>query len=279
MGQQVSGDYDVEYRILRPDGAIRWISERAFPIKDAAGQVYRIAGVAADITARRQLEEEVRQAQKMEAMGQFAGGIAHDFNNVLAVIQMQTSLLLGDPEMPSQLRSGMQTIIGAAERAANLTRQLLTFSRREMKQTRELDPVEIIGDTTKLLRRIIDKNISLETRFTPKLPAVQADAAMVEQVLMNLVLNARDAMPDGGRLSVTLDAVDAGTARVAVHPGVKPGRFVRLCVIDTGGGIARENLARIFEPFSPPRRPAPARASAWRRFSARRPAPRLDRSR
>jgi PAS domain S-box-containing protein len=246
---QASGEYDIEYRIFRPDGTVRWINDRAFPIKDEAGQVYRLAGVAADITGRRQLEEEVRQAQKMEAVGQFAGGIAHDFNNVLAVIQMQASLLLSDPEMTPKLSSGMQMIMGAAERAANLTRQLLAFSHREMKQARDIDPAKIIGETVKLLRRIVGENIAFETQFAPDLSAVHADPAMIEQVLMNLVINGRDAMPHGGRLFVTLDHFDAGVARVSGHPGVKPGRFVRLCVLDSGCGIPRENLARIFEPF------------------------------
>ncbi len=249
MAQQGAAGYDIEYRIFRPDGTVRWIHDRAFPIKDSAGRIYRLAGVAADITTRRQLEEEVRQAQRMEAVGQFAGGIAHDFNNVLAVIQMQTSLLLSDPEMSPKLHGGMQMIMGAAERAANLTRQLLTFSRREMSQARDIDPAKVMGDTAKLLRRIVDKNIDLETRFAPELPAVHADSAMLEQVLMNLVINARDAMPNGGRLVVLLDAVDVDTARTAVHPGVKPGRFVRLCVVDTGCGIRPENLPRIFQPF------------------------------
>ncbi|MDB6165150.1 MAG: sensor hybrid histidine kinase [Lacunisphaera sp.] len=249
VAQQASGEYDIEYRIIRPDGAVRWINDRAFPIRDAAGQVYRLAGVAKDITARHQLENEVRQAQKMEAVGQFAGGIAHDFNNVLAVIQMQTSLLLGDVGMSPKLSAGMQMIMGAAERAASLTRQLLAFSHRETKQARDIDPAEVIGESVKLLRRIVGANIGFETRFTPELPTIHADPAMIEQVLMNLVINARDAMPSGGRLIVKLDHIEASTARVATHPGVKPGRFVRLSVVDSGCGIRRENLSRIFEPF------------------------------
>lgn len=249
VGQQASGEYDIEYRIIRPDGTVRWINDRAFPIKDEAGRVYRLAGVAEDITARHQLEDEVRQAQKMEALGQFAGGIAHDFNNVLAVIQMQTSLLLSDQEILPKFIGGLQMVMGAAERAASLTRQLLAFSHREMKQARDIDPAKAVGETVKLLRRIVGENIEFETRFAPGLPAVHADAAMLEQVVMNLIINARDAMPNGGRLSVTLDRIDADAGRVAVHPGAKPGRFVQLRVADSGCGIPRENLARIFEPF------------------------------
>ncbi|MDB6094400.1 MAG: sensor hybrid histidine kinase [Verrucomicrobia bacterium] len=249
VAQQGLGGGDVEYRVVRPDGSVRWINDRSFPIKDAGGKTYRVAGVAEDITARRQLEKEVRQAQKMEAVGQFAGGIAHDFNNVLAVIQMQASLLLSDPVMPARINRGMQMIMGAAERAASLTRQLLAFSHRDIKQARDIDPAKVIGDTANLLRRIVPENIALESQFAPGLPGMHADPAMVEQVVMNLVINARDAMPGGGRLVVSLDQVDAGADRVAVHPGVKPGRFVRLCVVDSGHGITGENLSRIFEPF------------------------------
>jgi two-component system cell cycle sensor histidine kinase/response regulator CckA len=247
--QQSLGHYDVEYRIVRPDGTVRWINDRAFPIRNERGAVYRVAGLAKDVTSRRQLEEEVRQSQKMDAIGQFAGGIAHDFNNVLAVIQMQTSLLLTEPEIAPKLSNGLQMIMGAAERAANLTRQLLTFSHREVKRAKDIDPAKVLGDTVKLLHRIVGENINFETRFAPGLAAVHADAAMLEQVLMNLVINARDAMPDGGRLVVSLDHDDAAVSRVARHPGVRPGRFVRLCVADSGCGIPRENLPRIFEPF------------------------------
>lgn len=246
---QATGLYDLEYRIVRPDGGERWIHDRAFPIQDAAGKVYRVAGVAADITKNRQLEEQFRQAQRMEAIGQFAGGIAHDFNNLLSVIQMQTSLLLTDPGVDSGIKGGIQEIMGAAERGADLTRRLLTFSRRETKRSKDLDLGEVLGNMIKLLRRIMGERISLETRFAPSLPLVNADPGMVEQVLMNLVINARDAMPDGGRLTVRLEKFELGAAEAAAKPGLAPGTFVCMQVCDTGCGIPRGTLPRIFEPF------------------------------
>jgi two-component system cell cycle sensor histidine kinase/response regulator CckA len=241
--------YETEYRIVRPDGAVRWVNDRAFPITDEAGKVYRLAGVAQDITARRNLEQEIGQANKMEALGQFAGGIAHDFNNVLAVIQMQATLLLAEPELRDKLRSGVENMMAAATRAANLTRQLLTFSRREAQQARDIDMLDLVTGTAKLLRRIVNENITFETRFEPALPAVHADPSMIEQVLMNLVVNARDAMPDGGQLIVAMEVTDVGPDLASAHLGVRPGRFIRLSVADTGCGIPAENLAHIFEPF------------------------------
>ncbi len=248
VAHQAEGRYDLEYRIVRDDG-IRWIHDRAFPIRDADGRVYRIAGVAEDITVRRQLEDQLRQSQKMEAVGQLAGGIAHDFNNMLAVIQMQSSLLLDDVVGTPATRDGLREIQAAAERAANLTRQLLTFSRRQVPQLVDLDASETIGNMTRLLRRVLGEDITLETRFAPSLPLLHADPGMMEQVLMNLGINARDAMPAGGRLTVALEAVSVSAERAALHPGAGAGQHVCLSVSDTGCGIAPTDISRIFEPF------------------------------
>jgi PAS domain S-box-containing protein len=246
---QVTGTYDLEYRILRPDGLVRWIHERAFPVRDANGIPYRIAGVSSDITTRRELEEQFRQSQKMEAVGQLAGGIAHDFNNLLTVIQMQSSLLMAELTERPDVITGIQQIMDASRRAANLTRQLLTFSRREAQAPRILDLSEVIGNMTKMLQRILGEDISLESRFAPGLPQVHADPGMMEQVLMNLVVNARDAMPAGGRLTIALDPVTLDAEYAAAHPPAMAGHFVCLRVTDTGGGIAQEIQTRIFEPF------------------------------
>ena len=247
--RQLETDYDLEYRIIRPDGSARWIHDRAFPIRDGEGEIYRIAGVAADITTHRELEQQLRQSQKMEAFGQLAGGIAHDFNNMLSVIQMHTSLLLDEEGMNPPVKSSLQDIMATAERAGGLTRQLLTFSRREVKQARDLNLAEVVETMIKLLRRVLGEDIAIETRFASPLPVVHADPGMIEQVIMNLAVNARDAMPNGGRLSVTLKPEEIGDARTTRHPGVTPGQFVCLSVSDIGSGIAPENLSRIFEPF------------------------------
>ena len=248
LHKQERGDYDEQYRVVRPDGSVRWIHDRAFPIRSEDGAPFRIAGVAEDITAQRELEEQLRQSQKMEAIGRLAGGIAHDFNNMLGIILLQSSALIASAEMDPAVKNGLHDIMSAAERAGNLTRQLLIFSRRDVKQARDIDLGEVIDTMIKLLRRILGEDIALETRFASKLPHVNADAGMMEQVIMNLSINARDAMPNGGRLSVSLDLAQLKDAR-PYSPHVRPGQFVRLTVSDTGEGIPPENLERIFEPF------------------------------
>ncbi len=248
LPEQPSGGYDLEYRILR-DGAVAWIHDRAFPIRDATGRVYRIAGVAEDITVRHRLEEQLRQSQKMEAVGQLAGGIAHDFNNMLAVIQMQSTLLVEGTADPAEVREGLREVLAVTERAAHLTRQLLTFSRRQVSRPVPLDLGEALGNTTKLLRRVLGEDVSLETRFAPALPLIEADPGMMEQVLMNLAINARDAMPTGGLLTVHLEAVTVDADLAGLHPGGSPGPHVCLTVTDTGCGIPPEAIPRIFEPF------------------------------
>ncbi len=248
---QGSGAYDLEYRIIRPDGAVRWVHDRAFPIRDSDGKVFRIAGVAEDVTDRRHLEDQLHQSQKMEAIGRLAGGVAHDFNNLLAVIQMACSVLLTNPDNSRDVQEGLQQVLAASERAANLTRQLLTFSRRDVTQARDIDLADVTGGMTRLLRRILGEDLALETRIAHGLPLVHADPGMMEQVIMNLAVNARDAMPDGGRLLISLDVVEVSPEDVAGHSGVGAvaGRFVRLLVEDTGCGIPADDLPHIFEPF------------------------------
>ena len=236
-----------EYRIRRPDHTERWIRDRGFPIRGADGSVFRVAGVSNDITRERTLEERFRQAQRMEAVGQLAGGIAHDFNNLLTVIQMHGSLLAqrGDRAIEENLKP----VLEAAARAANLTRQLLTFSRRRVRDLRAVDLAELVSAMIRLLRRVMGEHIEVAMAVPAPLPLVKADSGMLEQVVMNLAVNARDAMPRGGRLHVTLDTMTAGPDHLALHPGIRPGRFVRLTMQDTGAGIPPEHLPRIFEPF------------------------------
>jgi PAS domain S-box-containing protein len=242
------GDYDVTYRIRRPDGAVRWIHDRGIPIRDAAGAVYRIVGTARDITQERDLEAQLRQAQKMEAVGQLAGGIAHDFNNILAAIMMETDLAAAQSDLPAASRQTVGEIRAAAERAATLTRQLLAFSRHQVLQPRRLELNETLSHLTSMLRRIVGEHVGVELALHPAPLTIRADPGMLDQVVMNLVINARDAMESGGRLRIEtgIETVQAGDA-----PGdaAGPRRFARLTVRDTGAGIPPELLSRIFEPF------------------------------
>jgi PAS domain S-box-containing protein len=246
--KQVRGDYDETYRIVRPDGAIRWIHDRAFPVHDANGRVTRVVGTAEDITKQRLLEEQLRQAQKMEAIGQLAGGVAHDFNNLLTIIQGYGSLLIAGGTAQEGTEA-VQEILHAADRAANLTRQLLAFSRRQVMQPRLLDLNDIVTSLTKMLQRIVGEDVRIQLTLHTRPLMTRADGGMLDQVLMNLVVNARDAMPGGGQLSIvtSVERITEETARDRAD--ARPGVYVCFSVTDNGSGIADENLDRIFEPF------------------------------
>jgi PAS domain S-box-containing protein len=194
-------------------------------------------------------EEQLRQAQKMEAIGQLAGGVAHDFNNLLTVINVHTDLLLHDLGTASAMRSDVEEIARAAERAASLTRQLLTFSRKQVIQPQILDLARVVTGVEPMLRRLIGEDVDFETRVNSSIDAVLADEGEIEQVLINLVVNARDAMPQGGRLSVELTNAVVDDALCARHPSLQPGQCVRLTVSDSGMGMTAETMARAFEPF------------------------------
>ncbi len=248
--QQALGTYDEVYRIVRPDGRIRWIHDRALPIRDpAGGAVVRVVGTAEDITTRRELEEQLRQAQKMEAIGQLAGGVAHDFNNILMAMMGEAEMAGSNPEAAPELKAHAAAITALAERAAALTRQLLLFSRRQVMRQHDLDLNDVVANLSKMLQRIIGEDVILDLALHPAPLVVHADAGMLDQVLMNLAVNARDAMPGGGRLRIEtgLTQVDGEEARR--HPDVRPGPHVRLRVRDTGTGIPANALPRIFEPF------------------------------
>ena len=204
---------------------------------------------ARDITERRRLEEQLRHAQKMEAVGQLAGGVAHDFNNLLTAILGYCNLMLDDIPQDDPMRQDLEEIKSAGERAAALTRQLLAFSRRQMLQPQVVDLNMLVRQTEKLLRRLISEDVELITALGPGLPAVKVDPASLEQVLVNLAVNARDAMPDGGRLTIETSVVDLDSSYVGAHPAVLPGRYVMLSVSDTGVGMDTATRARIFEPF------------------------------
>ena len=204
---------------------------------------------AGDITERRNLEDQLRQAQKMEAVGQLAGGVAHDFNNILTIIQGHTSLLLDDAELESNRREVLQQVLTAAERAANLTRQLLTFSRKQMIQLRDLDLNEVISRLTKMLRCVIGEDVGLNCTYSTTPIHLRADMSMVEQAVMNLAINARDAMPQGGTVTITTEQITTTEVQRAFHPEARPGQFACVTIADTGQGIAPEHLPHIFEPF------------------------------
>jgi len=247
--EQAKGTYQEIYRIVRPDNSIRWISDSAFPVLNSAGEVERIVGLATDITEKRKLEEQFRQSQKMEAIGQLAGGVAHDFNNILGVIQMQVGLLKMDDNLSATQTDLLNDVSKAVQRAANLTRQLLLFSRRQVMQPRNWDLNEVIANITKMLRRIVGEDIRTQIKYAPNALWVHADAGMLDQVLMNLTVNSRDAMPKGGSLLIETAAVDLDEFAASQTPRARPGSFVRLSVTDTGGGIPEEILSHIFEPF------------------------------
>jgi signal transduction histidine kinase/ActR/RegA family two-component response regulator/HAMP domain-containing protein len=202
-----------------------------------------------DITERLNLEAQLRQSQKMDSIGQLAAGVAHDFNNMLTVIQGHAGMLLARSTLPPDLKESAQAVHSAAERAAALTRQLLLFSRKSVVQPALLDLREIVGNLSKMLKRLIGETVVLE--FTPpaSLPFVHGDAGMIEQILMNLAVNARDAMSFGGKLSLAVETVSVDAAQVRLHPEARVGSFVCLSVKDTGSGMDAATLNRIFEPF------------------------------
>jgi signal transduction histidine kinase/ActR/RegA family two-component response regulator len=202
-----------------------------------------------DITDRLNLEAQLLQSQKMESIGQLAAGVAHDFNNMLTVIQGHSGMLLSKTNLPSELLDSVQAIYFAAERAAALTRQLLMFSRRNVMRSEPLDLRKAVGELSKMLGRLLGETITLEFSPPPELPLVQADRGMIEQVIMNLAVNSRDAMPKGGTLTISTSPVELNDAYVQTHPEARLGAFVCLRVSDTGFGMDSATMARIFEPF------------------------------
>jgi PAS domain S-box-containing protein len=202
-----------------------------------------------DITERKELEDQLRQSQKMQAFGQLAGGVAHDFNNILTIIQGNLSLLRSCKLSGEDEAQAIDQAYKSAERAANLTRQLLMFSRRQPIQRRDLDMNEVVANTTRMLQRLIGEHIALEARYSPETMTIEADHGMMEQVLVNLAVNSRDAMPTGGRLVLQTSRVRITEPEARSRPKARAGDFVRLSVCDTGLGIAPEHLPFIFEPF------------------------------
>ena len=241
--------YRIEKRYVRKNGDLTWVNVNMTVVRNAAGHPLRTMATIEDITERKRLESHLRQAQKLEAIGQLAGGVAHDFNNILAVMMTHLGLLRMNSNLDSETQQAMKELDAEARRAAELTRQLLMFGRRSVLAVKPLDLNDIVVNLLKMLGRLIGEHIDLCFNEKADQPMVEADAGMMEQVLMNLVVNARDAMPKGGRITISTAHADLETAQAAANPVRRPGRFVCLAVSDTGSGIDAATLKRIFEPF------------------------------
>ncbi len=238
-----------EFRFLLRDGSVRFIESQGSVIRDAKGKVAKVIVVSRDVTERRNLEQQFLQAQRMEAIGQLAGGVAHDFNNLLTIITGYGQLLLERLRPEDPLSGYVAEIQKAGNRAATLTRQLLAFSRQQVVVPQVLDLNAVIRDTEKMLKRLIGEDIDLTTHLDPRLGQVKADLGHIEQVIMNLVVNARDAMPRGGKLTIETANVNLDQSYARVHLAVVPGPYTMLAVSDTGCGMDADTQSRIFEPF------------------------------
>jgi PAS domain S-box-containing protein len=244
-----TGGYDGKYRIIRPDGSVRWIWARDYPVRDKLGNLKRLVGIAEDITDKKQLEAQFIEAQKMEVIGQLAAGVAHDFNNVLGVIMGYSELIAQDVEKDSPLQSFTEEIRLAAERASSLTRQLLVFSRKEVVQAVVIDLNETVRNMDRMLRRLVDENVEVTMTYEKQGGYIKADAGYVWQVLMNLVVNARDAMSAGGKLSIETSLAILDEVHAQSHVGTHAGEYMVLSVSDTGIGMTQEVKDRLFEAF------------------------------
>jgi PAS domain S-box-containing protein len=241
-------DLVTEFRTIWPDGSTRWLQTRARIAYDPKGRPFSVIDVGLDVTDRKLLEAQFRQAQKMEALGLLASGIAHDFNNLLTVIGGYSEFLR-DGLPPGQLRSDAEEIIQASRRAAALTMQLLAFSRKQVLLPTRLDVNAVVASVGTMLKRLIGDHIELTTALGPTLSAVRADAGQIQQVLINLVVNARDAMSAGGRITITTSTVQLDANAMIRRDRVKAGTYVVLAVSDTGVGMDQKTKDRLFEPF------------------------------
>jgi two-component system cell cycle sensor histidine kinase/response regulator CckA len=248
--------YEAEYRMRRYDGVYRHLLARGFPVCRADGSVREWVGTCLDITERKRLEterekleEQLRMSQKMESIGQLAGGVAHDFNNLLTVILSYTNFAMDALRDGDPLKDDLSEVKMAGDRAVVLTRQLLAFSRKQILQPEPLDLNQTAAGVEKMLRRILGEDIDFVQKLAPGLGIVRADPGQMEQVLMNLVVNARDAMPEGGKLTMETSNVEFDQEYAARHVAVTPGPYVQISVTDTGCGMDDRTKARIFEPF------------------------------
>ncbi len=241
--------FDGEAIQYRKDGTEYDQEWQIAPLRDDAGKITHYVAIQRDVSAHRKLEEQFRQAQKMESFGQLAGGVAHDFNNILAVIQIQAGLLKTEQSLSLEQLDFAREIEKATERGANLTRQLLLFSRKQIMQPRNLKLKDLVENITKMLQRTLGEQCELQFKFSDDSLAIHADPGMIDQILLNLTVNARDAMPKGGRIIIETKAVEFDEITATQTAKAVPGSFVCVSVTDTGCGIPPEILPRIFEPF------------------------------
>jgi PAS domain S-box-containing protein len=234
---------------IRRNGQRVWISWTNRIVRDPQGQVVEFVSFGSDITERKKLEDQLRQSQKMEAIGRLAGGIAHDFNNLLTIISGYSEVLLAIPEMAANVRESVKAISEAGARAASLTRRLLGFSRQTILHPQILDLNAVITDMGKMLRRLIGEDIVFTTVLDPNLSRVRVDPSHLDQILMNLAVNARDAMPKGGALTIETANVQLGEEHAVTYAGCRTGQHVMLAITDTGHGMTPAVMERIFEPF------------------------------
>ncbi|MFZ5450813.1 MAG: PAS domain S-box protein [Thermodesulfobacteriota bacterium] len=243
------GSYVTEHRIRKKNGEVRWIQSRNQIIRNAAGKIDHISGVFFDITERKNMEEQLLKSQKMEAVGRLAGGVAHDFNNLLTAITGYSEMMMLNLRPEDPFHSYVAEIMKAANRGASLTNQLLAFSRRQILQPRVINLNDVVNDMEKMLRRLIGEDVDLVTVREQELGLVKADPGQIEQIIMNLAVNGRDAMPHGGKLTLETANVYLDQDYAQTHESVTPGPHVMLVVSDNGGGMDAETLSHIFEPF------------------------------
>ena len=249
-------DHEFEYRAIAADGRVIWLRDIVHVARDPRGDARQLRGITLDLTERKRAEEalresegQLRQAQKMEAVGQLAGGIAHDFNNLLMVIQGDSDLILRRLPDGNPMRKNAEGIREAAQQAATLTRQLLAFSRKQVLAPRVVDLNSIVASMHPMLQRLLGETIHLVTVPSPDLGSVKADPGQIEQVIMNLAVNSRDAMPDGGRLTIETGPLHLDEVSARQHGGAAPGHYAMLAVTDTGCGMDEATRSRLFEPF------------------------------
>ncbi len=241
--------WHLELEFVRPDGSHGWVLSNGIAERDETGRVHLIRGTMQDVTEQRNLEEQLRQAQRLEAVGQFAGGIAHDFNNLLTAIRGYAELVLASLPPDDPNRPDVEQIVVASDRATELIRQLLAFSRRQLLRPVVLDPGETIERVVPLLRRLLGEHIEVRVNVAPDVGRILVDPTQFEQVVLNLAANARDAMAEGGQLRIEVANADLDAAYVANHLDARSGPHVVLVVSDTGVGMDEATRTRIFEPF------------------------------